>query len=412
MLVALAVLFVPAMFFDWLVLSPYRLFDNLTSILGVLLIGVFALTRLRSLSIFRMPALLGVLYLLGTMIAAAAHATTLQPAELTRELQTYFQFFQAGVLFVVLVDIFRDRRAVSGAVVAFFLSCLVMSLMTHAGMGLTFVSVGELNRVGVQGVNLNQQAFRYGLAVLGVCGWCLSRWPRLRSREWLLLGCAMSMLLALVRTGSRGGVVMLAVGLVLGLGLFARRRLLGAYVTFVPVLVVSVLAVVLRTPVVEERFSQIEEGQTGMRMELNRSAWEMFKERPLVGWGGSYIDYLGQEVGLNKPIATHNTYTQVLVAFGLAGFLPWALMVGLPGWRLWRARKHPLLATTFMLYGSTLVFAAVGNEGYGKTFAILLALIVVLPRMAQQPLQVALAPPKIAEKAQWRLRARQRAVVS
>jgi len=383
--VVCAALFVAATFFDWVSLLPFRLLDNPATILGLLLAFGYVGLRARYAPFFRMPASLALLYLGATIVSVVVGGEGFEPGWGTRELPFYFQFFQAGILFLIFVDVLRDRRAVVGVVVVFFVACTAMSVLAHLGFDPNVGGGRSYVRVGVKGLNLNEQALRYGLCLLGVFGWSVLRWPRFRLREWVLLACSASMLVALVRTGSRGGLAMLLFGLVLGTLLLLRRARALAYVTLVPVLIASVAYTIFSSPLVRQRIAEVERGRTGLRVELTQSSWEMFKQKPVFGWGTRYVEELGGFVGVERRIAAHNTYMQILLSFGLVGFIPWLLLVGVPGWWLWRWRRHPIVTMVLVVYASALLFALAGNQGYDKVFWILVAFAAVTPALVGAP---------------------------
>jgi len=67
------------------------------------------------------------------------------------------------------------------------------------------------------------------------------------------------------------------------------------------------------------------------------------------------------------------------------GFIPWLLLVGVPGWWLWRWRRHPIVTMVLVVYASALLFALAGNQGYDKVFWILVAFAAVTPALVGAP---------------------------
>ena len=64
------------------------------------------------------------------------------------------------------------------------------------------------------------------------------------------------------------------------------------------------------------------------------AAWEMFLEKPLIGWGpANNISELGSRLGLGSAIGMpHNVYLWLLTETGLLGTVPF--LAGL--WLCWR----------------------------------------------------------------------------
>jgi len=126
-------MFVGATFFDWLILLPYRLLDNPATILGLLLAFGYVGFRARYLPFLRKPASFALFYLGATVVSLVAGSESFALGWAAAELPGFFQFFQAGILFLIFVDILRDRRAVVGVVVVFFVACTAMSVLAHFG---------------------------------------------------------------------------------------------------------------------------------------------------------------------------------------------------------------------------------------------------------------------------------------
>lgn len=234
-------------------------------------------------------------------------------------------------------------------------------------------------RVGVLGMNLNYQGFLYAAALTGILCHGLARWPRFGMWEWILAGGAASVLLALLRTGSRSALVVLVAGVAAALALMFRGRRWAAYALLVPVVLYGIGSAIMSSEVIRARVeATLYQGDYGARDVLAREAFAMLRERPLTGWGASYSDELGLRTGRLR-IAAHNTYLQVAASFGLTGFIPWALGLGVVGWRLWTHRQDFWAATQLAIWGTLLVVMLVGNYGYHPTSWILLALAGAMP---------------------------------
>jgi O-antigen ligase len=186
------------------------------------------------------------------------------------------------------------------------------------------------------------------------------------------------MTLATVRTASRGGLVMLAVGLATALVLFLRKRRASAYLFLAPAALAGIAYTVLTSELVQARFEAALAGRTGSRLELAEGGWSLFLQKPWFGWGTAYVFELGAITGKER-IAAHNTYLQILVSFGLLGFLPWFALLLTTGYNLWCHRRHLLGAMALALFVGSLVFSIVSNNGYNKTFWMSLGVATVVP---------------------------------
>jgi O-antigen ligase len=169
---------------------------------------------------------------------------------------------------------------------------------------------------------------------------------RLRALVWPLI---LIVGLAIAATGSRGGLLALGAGLftlMWGRGSFTdkvRNTLL------VSLLIAFLAGVALRSDTVTARFEKaVQGGDLCHREAIYPCAWQLFLEKPLLGWGPVANTYeLGGRLRLPNyvdasgapRIDTHNLVLYVLTATGMLGALPflagtWLCILG-----AWRARS-------------------------------------------------------------------------
>jgi O-Antigen ligase len=89
------------------------------------------------------------------------------------------------------------------------------------------------------------------------------------------------------------------------------------------------------------------EGSSGARMEVAETAWEMFLQRPLTGYG------VGSTVTWSFPISTHNMYLSLMADYGLIGV---AMLPTLVWSVVWKARGvakslSPSLGGSMLIWG-------------------------------------------------------------
>lgn len=382
-LVVLASVFVLTTFLNGIRISENPLAENPMNVAGVVLGAAFVATRLARARIWRSPACyFWAFCLLAGGVETARLVLGLQGGGMS-SLRVFAQHAQAFLLYLIFFDVSGDRRAALSVLTAYLVGAILLSLVANFGPGGAVGTVqvgmrGELLRVGVLGMNLNEQAIIYGIALAGVASRGISIWPRFRVRDWVFTVGAVSMLLALLRTGSRTGLGVMAVGVFAGIGLMFRGRRWASYLFLVPFLLYGLGNAIMSSDLVQTRITEAVEGRVGMRDILAQEASIMVIERPILGWGSQYITELGQRVGKER-IAAHNTYLQIMTSFGLVGFVPWALGVGATVWRLWRNRAD-LQAALFLVLLFALMAAMVpGNLGYSPFAWILLALAGAIP---------------------------------
>lgn len=382
-LIALAAAFLIATFLDGVNLLAIPVAENPANVLGVILTAAFLATRLSAARLWAGPARYFWLFI-GLTAVLELGRYFMEPAGGAKSLRNYAQYAQVFLLYLIIYDLCRSARAVKVLMATFVLSAIVMSLVANLGLGGLVGSTqihrtSEAERLGVLGMNLNLQGFIYAAAVTGIMCWCLARWPRLTPLDWVLVGGAASMVLALLRTGSRGGLLVLAAGLGVALLLMFRGRRWTAYLVLVPVALYGLGSAVMSSDLMRLRFEQaIYEGRLGSRDMLAREGVAMFLERPGTGWGCTYAQDLGLRVGRER-IAAHNTYLQVAISFGLLGFLPWVLGVGATFLRLWQYRTQFWGSLMLAVLTSLLVAAIPGNLSYNKYTWMILAVAGAMP---------------------------------
>ena len=168
------------------------------------------------------------------------------------------------------------------------------------------------------------------------------RSPPLRAAA---IGVAVLCLISFVYTGSRSGVIGLAVVLVVSVVIAGRWRpqvLVGA----IAVAVGTVLVFAAFAPVeIRERISESTPGESHAeepRFTLWEIGWRMVEDEPLRGVGlgafqASSVDYLLEPGGLTRtdqvvdePKVVHNVYLQALAETGIVGALLWLAVLGFP----------------------------------------------------------------------------------
>jgi O-antigen ligase len=181
------------------------------------------------------------------------------------------------------------------------------------------------------------------------------------------VGCA-----AMLRSGSRGGVLFLVLGALMTLPLWRRPAGTRAWPWVWVLVVVMAIAAVLastRLPAVGERFSTLlaVEGVEGnTRWDLWRGTWMAWRRAPMIGSGLGSYRYV---IGLDKPATgasvleqAHNDWLEWLATTGVAGAAVlalgvWGLAVQLrPGTmrRLRHEYRYPLAGAAFALVATGL----------------------------------------------------------
>ncbi len=375
-------------FLEGYIVSNVQFLRTPAGVMAALLVAGFILLRLGRGQWVSGPAYAAVLFLVMVSTAQACHLLfDIGPAGEGQPLPAYLQYVQVVILYLVVYDLARDPRTVKAMAVALVGSTILMSIVANAGIGESAIQYNN-TRAGVGGINLNGQAFLYSVSIVGIVGWTLIRWPRYRWFDAVLMVGVYSMLLASMKTASRGGTASLAVGILCTSILCFRRDRLRAYVVIVPLLIGGFFLMSPRAELLKQRIdATVYEDDTGMRVELAQGAMELIPKRPLIGFGADYSLVLGRHMGRNRPIAAHGTPTQITLSFGLLGFFPWILLIAVLVRIGWRSRSSPWGAILLSLLVTTLGLCVVANFGYDQYVWILFALVSRVGTLADVPIR-------------------------
>lgn len=251
----------------------------------------------------------------------------------------------------------KGRRIVGGFLVGAAVIQAVLMVLQRAGIdplfaattaGMDYAPGRMVGTIGYQ----NQAVDFLALALPGIL--LLTASP-----AWFLCGTALALPVILL-TGYRGGIVAFAIGVLFSgtLIMLARSRLRGnrfRLATVGGVLALCMGVMVIAIALVPQTKGRFQEAFTDFktapaiqsRLYMARIGWQMFCERPLIGWGAGeyamqYLDRLGTILPSEKDHTilrsvvfareAHNDPLQFVAEFGLIGL---ALLAGVfvAGWR-------------------------------------------------------------------------------
>lgn len=284
---------------------------------------------------------------------------------------------QMAALFLISANLFEDAKF-RGALLGFYgwwcsLVAAGILLGAFGGHILDFEGRGS-----IPGQDPNVAA---GFFALGAV--CLAGDPRLFDRggaktRWVAtLPALVVLILAILATGSRGGLLAFGVGILAlaacGGGAARGRRFLiaGAAMTALVALIIQEFR---NGTVTAARLDQVwSAGDTAGRLKIWEAAWGMFLERPLFGYGGvNNFFTLGAQV--NFPFRdTHNLLLAVLTEVGLVGALPFVAALVHALWRAWRYGRQTGDVLPFALLAAGLAINASLTGYHLKIFWIVFA---------------------------------------
>lgn len=237
-----------------------------------------------------------------------------------------FTMAQLLVLLVLIWQFVDDgpahRRLLGAYVLGAAVACVVVLQTRAAGVG-TY----DVGRFSPPNVNPNDLGFALALSV--PMAWHLANTTQRRLTAvaaWLYLPLAA---LTIVLTGSRGGVVVLAVaGLVLPLSALRNRTQRRALLSACAVLAVAIVMVV--PPPTLERLAttagEIESGTLNYRRDIWAASATLIEQQPLFGVGvGATKPGVARQTGMEY--GAHNAFISVGVEMGAVGLAMFLLLL-------------------------------------------------------------------------------------
>jgi len=253
--------------------------------------------------------------------------------------------FQLALLGWIAFNIMRDHATAQKALLTLAIACSFLAVLQFFGLAHSAIEAkGSVVRAAVFGFHPNHLA---RILILGMLAFISILYSRRKSLTIPLLLIAPPLLIlsaVLLQTGSRGAILALGASLMtfaLKKGSLKKKivNVLGL------TLLLGVLgAAVLESDVMRERFEEtIEDGDMARRELIYPTAFQMFTEKPLLGWGPVTSVYeLGMRLGhpeeeIKNP---HNLILYGVVTSGLIGSFPLFLGIGLAAFSAWRARNR------------------------------------------------------------------------
>jgi O-antigen ligase len=300
--------------------------------------------------------------------------------------------FQGVLIFWAASNLVEDEKTADGALLALTAACLLRAVLPMVGIGRTATVVwtgGE--RLTAFGQNENNAAMFLdgGLITLLGIGYARTR-LLLKPRFLVLPGCVL-IAYAVVESGSRGGLLALAAGL---LTLFLARGANGwARVrsgALAVVLLGTVAAFAYETPVMRNRLTDTaRSGAMAGREDLYPLVGAMFLEKPMIGWGPLNNQYElslreGNRFYSRARRDTHNIIFETLTATGILGTLAFCLGIWLCLRAAWRARTSVEGILPFAIIVSVLVANMSGNWMASKLLWFAFAYAIAAARRASR----------------------------
>lgn len=357
--------------------SPLPFLRNPAAVVGLLVVALFLAFNIRQLRLRQGPQVWALLLLLITASIEFVHTANLTYSTPGESLLRYLQWGQVLVFFVICMEVFRDPRAPELVGLAFLLSVTFIAVVVLLKLPYfySFASDSFGDRIGYRGINVNTQAFLFGMASIAIFWYLLNTWPLKYLRQFLLAGMLLVLFYGMFSTGSRGAFIVTVLGMFYLVATSMRRQNTSAYVLFIPLVIGIAGLLFLRTGVLLERLGATLEGQHySGRDQYFWASLELIKQRPWLGYGTEYLDFMGVAQGRDNPRSTHNGIMQVLLAYGMVGLLTWLTVLASVLRRVWRIRHTQIGKLFLALTIASVAYLAFADLSFNKQYWAFLAL--------------------------------------
>jgi O-antigen ligase len=287
-------------------------------------------------------------------------------------LKLFVHFLLAALLLWVGSNLMRDRGVARNAIASFILGCTAIATLDLLGVGTTFEDPGLTVRRTVFDQDANFLGGRMALAIVAT----LAMFGSLHTPRGARAAAAAAAGLltpALIAAGSRGALLGAAAGL-MALAVGAR----GHRARLVNVAIVLAAGGALAwagynsAPLRKRVEKTLAQGNMAGRERIYPEAWQMFLEKPLLGWGpvdaryGLRLRTAAYEVDLPRSRQerdAHNLLLEQLIACGLLGTIPFLMSIAICVGAAWHARAGPDGTLPLALIATVIALSMSANWG-------------------------------------------------
>jgi O-antigen ligase len=246
----------------------------------------------------------------------------------------FVTMLQMTLVFWVLANLAERPRMLRALLLTFILACAVRAGMQLLGIATesTALWTGG-SRISTLGQNPNLSAIILSAGLVAALGLCLSALDPPRWLRFAVVPLGVAFGVAIIQSGSRGGLLCAAAGV----GVFCLRgttvaaRLRNGALAVVGVAALAVGA--WRSEMMRHRFEETaQQGRLAGREVIYPAAVELFRERPLLGWGPieNHFEIARRIHELDLPRRDpHNLVLELVTSTGLLGAVPFLVAIGI-----------------------------------------------------------------------------------
>ena len=315
-------------------------------------------------------------WFLGYLVVYSMSALFIDP-QFTGEILTFVvTYLQLVVLLWITPDLLKNQKMGESVLLAYTMSAAYLALGTLFGLPGIEGQTGLDGRISAIGQNANGLAGMMALAILIIISLCTRKGFKHFLSKILLVMLILPLLLAIVKTGSRGGtLVVLSGALVYLLPYWRSKR--AVTVRVLTICGIGVLLYLIATePLMTERWQRAQRGDLATRQSTIPAALEMSIERPLFGWHPVEFRYeLAARLGQGGEIADpHNLLASLLAEVGIVGTIPICIGLWLCFRAAWTARRGDLGLMPLSLMVGVLTMHQSGPNVTWKPFWLVMGL--------------------------------------
>jgi len=306
--------------------------------------------------------------------------------ELRESIVSLFSLIQLLVLFWFSADLLRDEGLAKRCLLTFTFACVTVAAGTLLGLPGFDQEIG--NRAAAFDLSPNYLALLMAYATLILGSFCLYEKSWSGKRKLAMLGLAVPLLVLMVSSGSRSGLVTFLAGALVFFIIHRdlKKKFIASIVGLVGI--AFIIFLIEQNPLMTERWEKaVTEGDTTGRGEIYRFALELIGERPILGYQGS----LNAAQALNQRRSggqgrqdAHNLYLRLLLEGGLLGALPFLVGLGICVLSAWNARNGPYGPLPFVIMTCTIIFNMTASGVRYKELWLFLGLTLAAAEVAKR----------------------------
>ena len=312
-----------------------------------------------------------------------------------------FTLLQVFVFLWIGTNLLQDERIAKRGLFTYALGAVLLALgsLSHLPGFDTQVVPGRMTDLGQ---NPNALALHMAIAVVIAVGlWLCGLFKGFVVKLLALIVFIFPPLVVLIQTGSRGGILALAAGLLVYALPLARRRPKATLAAFTLAVLAmgATLFMLAQDPEFVKRWQAVYyEGSLSSRENIFPAALEMVLERPIFGWHPIEGFYeLAWRLGIWGPRDAHNLLLSLMVEVGVLGTLPFLAGLWLCWRSAWRARSGYLgglpLALLVIILASNMSGTNILWKPQWLVLALTLAVGTIVENQARKKVYRLVTPP-------------------